>query len=51
MNKQTHLYTLQLGPQSIVWFTSSATRPNLEFKNPTYLGWKNKVSTTANMVL
>ena len=31
-----------------VMFVSAAC-PNLEFKNPTFLGWKNKVSTTASM--
>ena len=33
--------------QLIVWF-ASATRPNLELKNPTFLVWKN-ISTTADM--
>ena len=35
--------------QLIVWFVSSATSPNFELKNPTFLGWKNEISTTANM--
>ena len=29
----------------------SAAHPNLELENPTFLGWKNEVSTTADMWL
>ena len=34
---------------SINCSVASAARPNLEFKNPTFLGRKNEVSKTANM--
>ena len=27
----------------------SAAHPKLELKNPTFLGWKNEVSTTADI--
>ena len=30
---------------------TSAARLNLELKNPTFLGWKNEVSTTTDMWL
>ena len=36
--------------QLIVWLTS-ATRPDLEFKNPTFWGQKNDTLTTADMQL
>ena len=29
----------------------SAAHPNLELENPTFLGWKNEVSTTVDMWL
>ena len=29
----------------------SATCPNLELENPTFLGWKNEVLATYNMLL
>ena len=47
---QPHPYDdwMQIRPQSIVWFISAAC-PNLELKHPTFLGWKNEASTTADM--
>ena len=40
-------YVLGLN-QSVVWF-APATRPNLDFKNLTFLGRKNEVLTTADI--
>ena len=45
---EEHFKSLGQHNQLIVWFASAA-RPNLELKNPTFLGRKNEVSTTANM--
>ena len=45
---EEHFKSLGHHNQLIVRFASAA-RPNLELKNPTFLGQKNEVSTTANM--
>ena len=38
-------------PQYLIVQFASAACPNLELENPTFLGWKNEVSTTADMWL
>ena len=45
---EEHFKSLGQHNQLIVRFASAA-RPNLELKNPTFLGQENEVSTTANM--
>ena len=43
------LYLIPVRPQSIDRFMLLAMYPNAELKNPTFLGWKNEDSRTANM--
>ena len=40
-----------LGRNELIVRFASAARPNLELKNPTFLGRKNKASKTADMWL
>ena len=40
-----------LGRNELIVRFASAARPNLELKNPTFLGRKNEVSKTADMWL
>ena len=40
---------IYLGCNQLIVRFASAIRPNLEFKNPTFTGRKNDISTTADM--
>ena len=40
---------LSLGHNLLIVQFVSATHPNLELKNLTFLGWKNEISNTAEM--
>ena len=40
---------IYLGRNQLIVRFASAIRPNLEFKNPTFTGRKNDISTTADM--
>ena len=45
------IFLFPLGRNQLIARFASAARPNLELKNPAFLGRKNEVSKTADMWL